>query len=147
MEWEAAYETGIQEIDDHHKTILGFVNDFEMAAAAKQHWNTVQPLLMQAREFAKFHFAVEESLMQIVKYPSYAAHRSEHRHVLVQIESLEKGVLRQDLKAELLPMLRTWLFGHIIESDKHFAQYALARCPDLERGDIETDIRKVVKSM
>ncbi len=130
MDWKAEYGTGIAEIDDHHKTILGFLNDFEIAASTKQHWNAVQPLIVRTREFVRFHFAVEESLMQIVKYPQFAAHRSEHRQILVQIESLEKGVLRQDLKAEVLPMMRNWLIGHMIDSDTHFTQYALGRYGD-----------------
>ena len=132
MEWKAGYETGIQEIDDHHKTILGFINEFEAAASQKQHWNAVQPLLVRTREFARFHFAVEESLMQIINYPMFAAHRSEHRHILVQIESLEIGVLRQDLKEELLPLMRNWLIGHMVESDLHFTRYAMARYRDAD---------------
>lgn len=127
MKWKAELDTGIAEIDDHHRTILGFLNAFEIAAAENRHWNAVQPLLARTREFAKFHFAVEESLMQIVKYPQYAAHRSEHRHILLQIESLERGVLRQNLNNDVLPMMRNWLIGHVIESDKHFTQYALAK--------------------
>ena len=89
------------------------------------HWNTVQPLVVRAREFVKFHFAVEESLMQIVGYPRLVPHRAEHRYVLTQFEALEQRVLRQEFKGELLPLISSWLLYHMTESDKPFGQYAL----------------------
>ena len=134
MEWKAEFLTGIAEIDDHHRTILDFVTEFEKAAAAKMHWNTVQPLLVRAREFARFHFSVEESLMQILKYPEYADHRAQHQDVLAKLAMLETGVLRQRLKEEALPLFRTWLIDHIVWSDKNFSQWALAQYPGLKPG-------------
>ena len=95
------------------------------AAAGKAHWNTVQPLIVRARESVKFHFAVEESLMQIVNYPQFAAHRAEHLYVLKQFAALEHRVLRQEMKAELMPLISAWLFHHMIESDQPFGRYAL----------------------
>ena len=134
MEWKSEYATGIQEIDEHHRTILSFITEFETAAAAKMHWNTVQPLLVRAREFARFHFSVEESLMQILKYPQYADHRAQHQDVLAKLAMLETGVLRQRLKEEALPLFRTWLIDHIVWSDKSFSQWVLARYRDLKPG-------------
>lgn len=131
MEWKDEYAIGIEEIDSQHKTLLEFITDFEQAVAGHAHWNTVQPLIARTREFVKFHFAVEESLMHIVKYPGVAAHRAEHQHVLAQLAALEHRVLRQETKGELQQMMRTWLFQHIIESDRPFAQYVIGKHPDL----------------
>ncbi len=125
MEWKAEYATGIPEIDLQHKTLLQFITDFERAVKGEMHWNTVQPLIVRAREFVIFHFAVEESLMQICNYPQLAAHRAEHQSALKQLAALEQRVLRQDKINELLPELNSWLLNHIIDSDKPFARYAL----------------------
>jgi hemerythrin len=131
MQWKEEYAVGIGEIDDQHKTLIVFIADFERAVEGKAHWNTVQPLIARAREFVKFHFAVEESLMQIVKYPGFAAHRDEHQYVLEQLAALEHRVLRQEDKGELLKMLHAWLFQHIIDCDKPFARYAIDKHSDL----------------
>ena len=125
MEWKAEYATGIPEIDLQHKTLLQFITDFERAVKGEMHWNTVQPLIVRAREFVTFHFAVEESLMQICNYPQLAAHRAEHQSALKQFAALEQRVLRQEKINELLRELSSWLFDHIIESDKPFARHAL----------------------
>ena len=125
MQWKAEYAIGIAEIDSQHRTLIEFITEFEDALAGKVHWNTVQPLVVRAREFVKFHFAVEESLMQIVGYPRLVPHRAEHRYVLTQFEALEQRVLGQEFKGELLPLISSWLLYHMIESDKPFGQYAL----------------------
>jgi hemerythrin len=137
MIWKDEYALGIQEIDDQHETLLDFITEFEKAAEGRAHWDTVQPLIARAREFVKFHFAVEESLMQIVGYPRFAGHRAEHRHVLEQFEILEQRILQQEMKVELLPLVRPWLYRHNIESDKPFARYALGKRGDPGRIDTE----------
>lgn len=132
MQWKDEYATGIQEIDQQHKTLLGFITEFEAAVEGRAHWNTVQPLIARAREFVKFHFAVEESIMQIVNYPMLIPHRAEHQYVLKQFSELERRVLREELKGELLPMMSSWLFQHMIESDKPFAEHAKKLFPALK---------------
>lgn len=137
MQWKDEYAIGIEEIDSQHKTLLEFIADFEHAVAGHAHWNTVQPLIARTREFVKFHFAVEESLMHIVKYPGVDAHRAEHQHVLEQLAALEHLVLRQETKGELQQMMRTWLFQHIIESDRPFARYVIGKHPELASNGVE----------
>ena len=125
MQWKPEYEIGIAEIDSQHRTLIEFVTEFEDAVAGKVHWNAVHPLIVRAREFVKFHFAVEESLMQIVNYPRLVAHRAEHQYVLKQFSALEQRVLRQELKAELLPLISAWLVDHMTDSDQSFGRYVL----------------------
>ena len=135
MMWKDEYALGIQEIDDQHETLLKFITEFEKAVEGRAHWNTVQPLIARARESVKFHFAVEESLMRIVDYPRFAAHRAEHQDVLEQFAILEQRVLRQEMNAELLPLVHAWLFRHTIDSDQPFARYAIGKRGALGRID------------
>lgn len=132
MQWKDEYSVGIEEIDDQHKTLLELIAAFEHAVEQDAHWNTVQPLVARTREFVKFHFAVEESLMRIVGYPGYTEHRAEHEAVLEHLAALEHRVLRQETKGELKQMMRAWLFRHIINSDQPFARYALDGFPRLK---------------
>lgn len=128
MEWKDEYAIGISELDNQHKTLIEFLTDFELAFEGKAHWNTVHPLVVRARAFVRFHFAVEESLMQIVNYPGLIAHRAEHQYVLQRFADMEERVLRKEMKDELLPKMTAWLFHHIIDSDRPFAQYAIEKC-------------------
>lgn len=134
MQWKDEYAIGIPELDNQHKTLIEYLTDFELAFAGRAHWNSVHPLIVRARGFARFHFAVEESLMQIVDYPGFFAHRAEHQYVLQQFEALEHRVLRKEMKDDVLPQITAWLFQHIIDSDKPFAHYALGQRGGLARS-------------
>ena len=123
MQWKPEYAIGIAEIDQQHRTLIDFINEFEAAVAGKVHCNTLQPLIVRAREFVRFHFAVEESLMQIVSYPQLAAHRAEHLYVVRQFSALEQRVLRQDVKSTLVPMISAWVLDHMLEADRAFGCY------------------------
>ena len=137
MIWKDEYAVGIQEIDNQHKTLLGFITEFEKAVEGRAHWNTVPPLVARAGEFAKFHFSVEEALMQIFGYPRFDDHRAEHQYVLEQFAILEQRVLRQEMKEELLPLMHSWLFLHIVETDQPFARYVSGKRGDLGRIDAD----------
>jgi hemerythrin len=123
MEWKAEYEIGIAEIDSQHQTIIQLVTEFEAAIEAEAHWNGLHLLITQAKEYTKFHFAAEESLMQSFRYPRFSAHRSEHRFVLERIADLEREVLGKDMRIDLVPRFRTWLLGHFLDSDRHFVEF------------------------
>lgn len=129
MQWKSEYETGIAEIDGQHQTVMRLVAEFETAINVKAHWNSLHPLLTRAKEYAKFHFSVEESLMGIFKYPRLSAHRSEHHFVLNRIANLEARVLRQDRMEDLVPQFRIWLLGHFLDSDQHFVSFIRTATP------------------
>jgi hemerythrin len=127
MMWKDEYALGIQEIDNQHKSLLEFITEFEKAVEGRAHWNTVLPLIARVSEFVKFHFAVEESLMQMVAYPRFVAHRAEHLFITAQFAFLEQRVRRQEMNAELLPLVHACLFRHSIDSDQPFAAYAIGQ--------------------
>jgi len=114
-------------IEDQHDTIMEFVSSFEKAVEGKEYPKAVLALIAQTREFAQFHFTIEESLMQIVKYADLGAHRDEHQSVLKQIASIEDRVRGEEPGSDWLPLLRACLFAHFNERDKDFNQYAMER--------------------
>ena len=125
MNWKNEYATGIHNIDDQHQTILEFVTRVERISAGRTRPEAVRPLILRARELVESHFAVEESLMRLVAYSDSNAHRAEHKEILDHMANLEVQVLRNNAQHKLAPLVRRLLFGHVVGSDKRFAQYAL----------------------
>ena len=130
MEWKSEYAIGITEIDSQHQTIIQLVTEFEAAVDADSDWNSVQAMLARAEEFAKFHFATEESMMQRFGYPRFLGHRSEHLFMLGRVADLQREVLRKDVTIDLIPRFRSWLLDHFLESDRHFAEFVRGQLHD-----------------
>ncbi|MBI4289866.1 MAG: hemerythrin domain-containing protein [Betaproteobacteria bacterium] len=125
MNWKDEFATGIHNIDDQHETILESITRFERNSEEGTASEAMRPLLLRTRELVVLHFKVEESLMQLLAYSDLRAHRAEHKCILDHIADLEGQVLRNDVQDKLAPLVRHLLFGHVADSDKRFAQYAL----------------------
>ena len=139
MQWKPEYETGISEIDSQHRAIIQMVTEVEAAVGAGMGWNSLSHLVTRAKEYSKFHFSVEESLMQVFKYPRLCAHRGEHRYILRRVEDIEGRVLRTNGREGLLQGFRTWVLGHFLESDRHFVAFMRKATPVIKGASTPND--------
>ena len=126
MIWKAEYSTGIHNIDQQHQEIVDIITLNEKISEDKSRWDELHPLILHTREFMEFHFSVEESLMRLLPYPDFDAHRAEHRHELEHIADIERRMLHGKMHETLALQIRHCLFGHIVAGDKRLAQYALS---------------------
>ena len=134
MKWNAEFATGIHNIDQQHKEIVEIITKYERISEDEARWHEAHPLILRTREFMEFHFSVEESLMRLLPYPDYDAHRGEHRRELDHFAEIECRMLQGDMHHRLAPLMRQCLFGHIVAGDKRFAQYALGLFGQRSRG-------------
>jgi len=74
-------------------------------------------------DFARIHFAVEESLMRVHRYPELERHVREHLDFAGQIGLLQERSLRVDVSAEMVAFIQKWFHEHIMASDKHYAAH------------------------
>lgn len=125
VEWSDELSVGIEEIDEQHKVLTGLVN--EMHEAIQQHHahDVVRGILERLATYTKTHFVVEESLMRILNYPDYEAHKAEHDNLIAQIDELQSKVNagKASVNFELMHFLKVWLTKHIMESDKAYSAH------------------------
>jgi len=127
MKWRTEFSVGIEEIDEQHKVLADCVTLIENAVIGKERWLAVHSALVRAADFARIHFAVEESLMRIHAYPALERHIVEHRKFSDVLESLQTRSLSADVSEEMIPFLRGWLEEHVPMHDKPYAAHFLLR--------------------
>ncbi|MEI7843918.1 MAG: bacteriohemerythrin [Gallionellaceae bacterium] len=126
MEWKNEYSLGIQEIDDQHKALLRSFNKIKEAIRTEQAWSGTHFSILELREHALSHFAVEEAMMRLFGYPETEAHRESHKLFLAKLEDISNSSIRKSASTKMLASLQEWLTNHIVESDKDYAQFILA---------------------
>lgn len=126
MIWKTEYSTGIHNIDQQHREIVEIITQYEKISEDKAKWHELHPLILRAREFMEFHYSVEESLMRLLIYPDYDAHRAEHQRELERFADIERRMAHGHMDEGVGPLMRHCLFGHIVTGDKWLAQYALS---------------------
>lgn len=130
MPWCPEYETGLPEIDAHHRRLLGLLNEALRAVAEGSEWRT-ERALQDIFDFARIHFELEESLMRAAGYPDIEAHLREHHGFRNHMGCLYQDFLqgREEVREGFIHFLQTWLREHILGSDMRYVA-ALKQRPE-----------------
>ena len=129
VEWSEELSVGIQEIDEQHKVLVNLLNQLHDAIHQRHGSEAARKILDELADYTRIHFAVEESLMRVLEYPDYEAHKQQHEDLIQQLvdlkEKLDTG--GHSISFELLHFLKVWLTKHILESDKEYSPHFLSK--------------------
>ncbi len=129
VEWSSELSVGIEEIDAQHHILVDLLNQIHEAIQQRQGAEVTRDIVQRLEEYARVHFAVEESLMRILHYHDYESHKEEHEKLVQQLrgfrDKLDSG--KVSISFELAHFLKTWLTKHIMEVDKRYTTHFLAQ--------------------
>ncbi|MCM2287750.1 MAG: hemerythrin domain-containing protein [Sulfuritalea sp.] len=128
------YRIGIDEIDAQHKEITEAANAVLEAIESQDKWHLVHYIVVRLYELLRFHFAVEESVMHIVKFPEIEEHKRVHRELLLTVERLKASTLSPRGGSEDETTIKQFSFlPHILGHDKKLAEYIATNMPTFGR--------------
>ena len=123
MKWSDNYATGIERIDEQHKTIFKMAEDFRGALSEGGGERTYGLLLDFLNRYCRGHFGFEERCME--EYHCPVAERNKEAHVrFVEVlggfrqRYAASGFLAVDAR-ELVDAVDRWLDDHICRIDVH----------------------------
>lgn len=126
--WTSAFETGLGEVDDQHRQLVGIINAFgELVSAGRDPDKAeLNAHFEQLRAYASQHFLEEETLMVAANiWPAYLErHRREHRYYIAELDRIARDGAMDDREAaqEVLRFLSSWLAHHILGIDQAMAR-------------------------
>ena len=123
MKWKQEFSLGIPEIDEPHKTLADCVTLVEEAVVGRARWVAVHSTLIRAADFARIHFAVEESLMRVHAHPGLNEHILAHRQFSEHLHVLQHKSLTADVSEEMIVFIRGWLEKHVATLDRAYASH------------------------
>lgn len=120
--WGPELSVGIDEIDAQHKLLIDLLNKLHVAILQQHGRAESMNVLRDLIDYTRIHFAVEESLMRLLNYPDYDAHKASHEQLLEQVHDLQHRLIDegQGITFELLHFLKRWLSVHIMETDRRY---------------------------
>ena len=122
MDWQQEYSVGIEELDKHHQFFFEFFHRLDEAIQAGRSWSDQYYLIEQLREYARFHFAVEEAVMRMHGYAKADHHADIHRSFIDHMHVLEKKALNSEVTLEIADFMRKWFTEHICGEDREYSQ-------------------------
>ena len=125
FEWKPQYSVQIASIDSQHQNLFRVAAELYAAMCAGQGKVALSRVLERLVQYTAAHFAHEERLMRLHKYPDLERHKAEHEALTKQVlafqSDFEKG--RATMTVQVLHFLREWLQHHIAESDQKYSPY------------------------
>ncbi len=120
-EWTEAMSTGVESLDEEHRTLLQWINRLAEADAKGQAELEVPEILSFLRTYARRHFAHEEDCFNRHRCPMAEANKEAHRQFTETFtrlweDSMSKPITA-DTVAHLQEALGTWLANHIMKVD------------------------------
>ena len=123
--WTGTYSVNIDELDRQHQGLFAIINQLHEALETGEGAAVMKPVLDELLDYAKYHFAAEEQLMQKHKFPGFSSHQLEHqafgRSVNKYLEDFQAG--KVGAPSALLLFLQSWLKQHILKTDKAYSTF------------------------
>jgi hemerythrin len=135
IEWSDRYLIGVPQIDKHHQHLFFLLNKTYDDFFSPTPTHDLESLFDELVDYATYHFAAEEQLMQNHLFPGLEMHRQEHVKFSQRVVEMSRdsNAGKKGLSLEILSFLHTWLSAHILSSDAEIGRF-LAIAGTSKRG-------------
>lgn len=117
---DSKYILGIDELDSQHEEIESICIALEGAVEDKDRWRN---LLEKLCERLRFHFHVEESIMEIFAYPEFQKHKRSHLNIINLVESYKDAAMTDAFTKKLRNQPLMIILEQILDQDMTFASF------------------------
>lgn len=130
IQWSSEYSVGIAEVDAQHHALIDMINALSTGINTDQEPGVTRDLLFRLSDYTRFHFALEERLMDASKVdPDFILrHRNEHTYFCGVLKDFTADFTRGKgrISHALLEYLLHWLLHHIMVVDHEMARHLQA---------------------
>ncbi|MBF0541286.1 MAG: hemerythrin family protein [Nitrospirae bacterium] len=124
MTFNDTMKVNIEEIDDHHRTLVSLINELYDAVSAGSGEETIAKVLPELINYTMYHFFAEEDYMVKYSYPLYNEQKMEHAKLIEQtFELYDRFNAGDKISNDVLDFLKNWLNDHILGLDVDLGRY------------------------
>ena len=129
MPWSTDIAVGLSDVDEQHRWLVDCINQLhtELSGDAPDK-AVIGETLEGLMDYTMNHFIMEEDLFERHAYPETLAHKAQHNQftgtIMEALTAFEDG---QNVSHDILEFLKTWLFQHIMRTDKSYVPFLKAQ--------------------
>ena len=118
------FKTGIDMIDEEHKTLFEIIGKIYKAIEAElvhDKFDLILDILAELKEYTSVHFTDEESYMKEIGYEGLAQQQILHEKFIETLKEVNLDHVddnQEEYLYEVLNFLQNWLVNHILKVDK-----------------------------
>jgi len=129
FEWKSEFSVNIVSIDAQHQTLFRLAEDLYQAMSRGQAKQAMAKILDRLVQYTTMHFAHEERLLKLHRYPDFAAHQAEHEALTARVRQFQADFQsgKVNMTVQVLHFLKDWLEKHIKHSDQRYSPFLKQR--------------------
>ena len=118
LQWQEAWSVGNTSLDDDHKRLVEIINQVNQSQGVGEDaiW-----IINDLKQYAKYHFAREEEMMEAAQIPGLEEHKKTHLLFVEWLSSLQHTINLPEARLVIFDTassyLREWLGNHILGTD------------------------------
>lgn len=122
IQWDDKYKTGVNHLDEQHKALFQYLNDFEGSINEGEHGKGLLVLTLSFFEnYAKMHFGDEENCMYRYKCPIALSNKEAHLEFIEFFQNCRKDLettgYDENAFRKIIKFTEQWLLDHICKID------------------------------
>jgi hemerythrin len=127
--FEEKFLVGVAVLDDQHKEIVKRVNELHGLVIDKKSWDSQLEILTCLLNLTKTHFATEEQVLRVHKYPEYSRHRAAHEGLERTLKEYWGRIVKKErvMTLEYVELMKLWLVEHFAEFDHAYVSFLDAK--------------------
>ena len=126
-DWNESLATGIDEIDEQHKSLIKKMNELSEAVGEEGDKQMAVEIIEFMEDYSQTHFETEEKYMKKYDFNRLSIQREAHEKFSKNVESvktrLEDEGLSDDIVNDINEYLINWFTNHIKTEDKKFSKF------------------------
>lgn len=126
--WNSNFSVSHKELDSQHMKLFEMLDQFHnQTLKDPDDKKSYQVLIKNMKDYASFHFKLEEEYMEKMKFPFLGIHKVKHNQFIEKINDYDYRLKNGTpiLASELITFIKEWLTRHIYIEDKMYANHAL----------------------
>ncbi len=129
IKWKEEYRVGVALIDQQHQKLFEIANRAYNLLADEwriDKYDDIIVILEELRDYALFHFSVEEEHMKKIGYQRFLSHKVEHDDFKEELNAVDLYKLDDDQEtylSNILSFVVTWIENHILKVDKQITDH------------------------
>jgi len=124
IQWSDAYSVENKKLDSQHKKLMELINRLYSSMRMGKANDVITSVLDELVDYTVHHFADEESMMRLYKYPELEKQQSMHKELVRQVLELRDQFKNgQPVGTRIFNFLKGWLVNHIQSEDKKYSSY------------------------
>jgi len=118
LEWQDSWSVGNSSLDDDHKRLISII---QKVGGHRTLSKDLGGVISELENYAKYHFAREEQLMEEADIPGLEEHKESHRSFVEWLDNIRQTFKSQQARRLLTNQvddyLQDWLKNHILTTD------------------------------